>query len=186
MNFEMVIQTIDTIHEVKSKDKFNNTIYWEAKEMMQADTYPQIVDLGNEQIAELLQRINFGHLGCSRNDRPYVIPIHFAHTKSGIYFYTTEGLKTDILDDNPVVCLQVEDIQDREHWQSVIITGTAERLHAADEISRAMKLIKAINPKLAPAWSVRWLDEWVRSNVGVVYRISPEVMTGRTTLAKSS
>jgi nitroimidazol reductase NimA-like FMN-containing flavoprotein (pyridoxamine 5'-phosphate oxidase superfamily) len=150
--------------------------------MIEARTVPQIVDLSSAEIGSMLKRVNFGHLGVCRNNRPYVVPIHFAYGKPDIYFYTTEGLKTDILDENPTVCLQVEDIQDREHWQSVIVVGTAERLETQREIHHAMKLIKAVNPKLAPAWSVRWLDGWIRSNVEVVYRVAPEIETGRRTV----
>ena len=143
---------------------------------------PQIVDLSNDAISELLQRIHFGHLGVCRDNRPYVIPIHFAYGKPGIYFYTTEGMKTEIIDANPTVCLQIEDIDDRENWQSVIVTGKAERLKTEGEIDHAMKLIRSVNPKLVPAWSVRWMDDWVRSNVEVIYSISPETTTGRMTL----
>ncbi len=93
-------------------------------------------------------------------------------------------MKTDILDENPTVCLQLEDIKDRDNWKSLIIIGKAERLSEPQEIETAMKMIKKINPRLSPAWSIRWLDNWVRSNVEVVYRITPETMSGRTTLVK--
>jgi len=152
--------------------------------MIEAKTLPEIVDLGNDEIDILLTKINFGHLGLSKDDRPYVVPIHFAYGKPGIYFFTTEGMKTDILDENPTVCLQLEDIKDRDNWKSLIIIGKAERLSEPQEIETAMKMIKKINPRLSPAWSIRWLDNWVRSNVEVVYRITPETMSGRTTLDK--
>jgi len=143
---------------------------------------PQIVDMGNKEIKELLQRTNFGHLGLSRNNRPYVIPIHFAYDKRGIYFFTTEGLKTEIIDENPTMCLQVEDVVDREHWQSVIVIGTAVRIAAERERDKAMRLIMAVNPKLAPAWSIRWMDDWIRTMDDVVFRIDPETTTGRATV----
>ncbi len=152
--------------------------------MIESKTLPEIVDLGNTEIDDLLTKINFGHLGLSKDDRPYVVPIHFAYGKPGIYFFTTEGMKTDILDENPTVCLQLEDIQDRDNWKSLIIIGKAERLSEPQEIETAMKMIKKINPRLSPAWSIRWLDNWVRSNVEVIYRITPETMSGRTTLDK--
>src|SRR5215470_13479631 len=98
--------------------------------------YVQIVDLDNKEIKDLLEHVNFGHLGLSRNDTPYVIPIHFAYADSGIYFFTTEGKKTDIIDENPIVCLQVEDVQDRDHWESVIITGTAELLTSEKDVDK--------------------------------------------------
>lgn len=153
--------------------------------MREATTLPQIVDMGNEEIAGLLQRTNFGHLGLCREDRPYVIPIHFAYGKPGILFYTTEGLKTEMIEENPTVCLQVEEIKDDGHWKSVIITGTAERLTTPREIDRAMGLLKQVDPDLIPAWSVRWLDDLIRVNRPAVYRIATAVKTGRRTLDKA-
>ncbi|MGE3467442.1 MAG: pyridoxamine 5'-phosphate oxidase family protein [Pyrinomonadaceae bacterium] len=152
--------------------------------MIETRNVPEIVDLGNDEIARLLREVNFGHLGLSRDDRPYVVPVHFAYDEPHVFFFTTEGLKTDIIDVNSTVCLQVEDVKDRENWQSVILTGKAERLISDPDKGNALELIKAVNPKLSPAWSVRWLDGWVRSNVEVIYRITPEFITGRRTLAK--
>jgi len=151
--------------------------------MIETRHVPQIVDLDNDEIHEILTRVTFGHLGLCRDEIPYVVPIHFAYGDPGIFFYTTEGLKTDIIDGNPNVCLQIEEIKDRENWKSVIINGEAERLKTERQINGAMKLIKAVNPHLSPAWSVRWLDDWVRSNVEVVYRITPTSTSGRRTLA---
>ena len=152
--------------------------------MIESRTLPQIVELSNDEISGLLQRVNFGHLGVCRDNRPYVVPIHFAYGKPGIYFFTTEGLKTEMIAENPTVCLQVEEIEDREHWQSVIVTGTAEQLETQREIDHAMELIKAVNPKLVPAWSIRWIDDDIRVNTEVVFRISTETSTGRRTLAR--
>lgn len=152
--------------------------------MIESTTLPQIVELGNDEIIDLLRRTNFGHLGVCRDNRPYVVPIHFAYGKPGIYFFTTEGLKTEMITENPTVCLQVEEIEDGEHWQSVIITGTAEQLQTQREIDHAMKLIMAANPKLVPAWSIRWIDDDIRVNTEAVYRISTEISTGRRTLEK--
>jgi len=147
--------------------------------MTEAKRLPQITDLDREDINALLSRVHYGHLGLSDEGRPYVLPIDFAYGKPGIYFYTTEGMKTDIIEKNAMVCLQVEDIRSDVDWESVIVTGTAEQLTSEDEIDAAMKLIKELNPNLSPAWSIRWLDDQVRSNVAVVYRITPEIVTGR-------
>jgi nitroimidazol reductase NimA-like FMN-containing flavoprotein (pyridoxamine 5'-phosphate oxidase superfamily) len=68
----------------------------------------------------------------------------------------------------------------------VIVTGEAERLTERKEIDGAMKFIMAVNPTLTPAISIHWLDQWIRSNVDVVYRITPATITGRTTLERST
>jgi nitroimidazol reductase NimA-like FMN-containing flavoprotein (pyridoxamine 5'-phosphate oxidase superfamily) len=140
---------------------------------------PQVVDLGRSEIETLLSSIRYGHLAMSRDDKPYVVPIHFAYGKAGVYFYTTEGLKTEIIEANPEVCLQAEHIQEATNWQSVIIKGTAKRLESEDQIEAGVKALKDVNPRLVPAWSVRWMDGWVRSNVEAVYRITVLEMTGR-------
>jgi nitroimidazol reductase NimA-like FMN-containing flavoprotein (pyridoxamine 5'-phosphate oxidase superfamily) len=150
--------------------------------MIELTTYPQIVDLNKKEIGQLLRRVHFGHLGLSKGRVPYVIPIHFAYRPEGIYFYTTEGLKTRIMDKNPVVCLQAEDIHDREHWESVIVTGRAERLTGEADLGRAMKVLKRLNERLIPAWSIRWTDDSIRSNIEAVYRISADTISGRKTL----
>ena len=74
--------------------------------MIEAKTLPQIVDMGRDEIAELLSRINFGHLGVCKENRPYVVPIHFAYGRPGIYFYTTEGMKTPPIPSHPPFFLQ--------------------------------------------------------------------------------
>jgi nitroimidazol reductase NimA-like FMN-containing flavoprotein (pyridoxamine 5'-phosphate oxidase superfamily) len=121
----------------------------------------------------------------ARDDKPYVVPIHFAYEKPSIYFYTTEGLKTEMLDVNPEVCLQAEHIQEATNWESIIIRGKAKRLESEAQIDKAVEAIKDVNPRLVPAWSVRWMDGWVRSNVEAIYRIAISEMTGRRAFLKT-
>jgi len=132
------------------------------------------------EIDEFLVRIGYGHLACARDDRPYVVPVHYAYRKPDIYIYTTEGLKTDIIRANPHVCLQVEEVIDNEDWRSVVVTGDAEQITKLNLKEEAIRLIRSTNPTLSPAISIRWVDNWIRENIGVVYRLRPETVTGRS------
>ena len=154
--------------------------------MIEAKTLVQIVEMGPEDTKKLLERVRYGHLACTRDEQPYVVPIHYAYKDPDVFIFTTEGKKTGIIKDNPKVCLQVEEVIYRRHWQSVIVTGEAERLTERKEIDGAMEFITAVNPTLTPAISIHWLDQWIRSNVDVVYRITPATITGRTTLERST
>ncbi|MBK9766329.1 MAG: pyridoxamine 5'-phosphate oxidase family protein [Chloracidobacterium sp.] len=60
----------------------------------------EVEELSRPQIVELLDRIDYGHLACSLNDLPYVIPVHFVHDNGEIFVYTTEGKKSRILSVN--------------------------------------------------------------------------------------
>jgi nitroimidazol reductase NimA-like FMN-containing flavoprotein (pyridoxamine 5'-phosphate oxidase superfamily) len=131
----------------------------------------------------LLKALDYGHLGCARADgRPYVVPIHYAYDEPNIYIFTTDGMKTEYIAANPEVCLQVEDVQDSAHWRSVIVNGRAEALTKPEEKEHVMQLITKRNPTLTPALSRMWVDAWGRANVVTVYRIRPEIVSGRQTV----
>jgi nitroimidazol reductase NimA-like FMN-containing flavoprotein (pyridoxamine 5'-phosphate oxidase superfamily) len=67
---------------------------------------------------KLLMRARFGHLGCAREGRPYFLPMHYAYDGKELYFYATQGMKTQFMNGNPQVSLQVKDILDSSHWRA--------------------------------------------------------------------
>lgn len=144
----------------------------------------EVKEMSHGEIEDVLKRIGYGHLGCSQNNHPYVIPIHFACDDRNIYIYTTEGKKSTMIDANPEVCLQVEEVVDNENWISVIVIGDAEKLADDNERQRALAAITAANPSLTPATSTRWVDKWVREqrDIGIIYRIKRRMTTGRRTV----
>ena len=145
----------------------------------------EIEDLSEKEITAMLSRLGYGHLACCRGDVPYVVPVNFAFEEGRIYLYTTEGKKADFIASNPNVCLQAEDVVDNRHWQSVIVDGVASEIEDGDEREYALKLIVKVNPTLTPAVSIRWMDEWVRENIEVIYLIRPTATSGRRALDRT-
>ncbi len=106
-----------------------------------------------EIINSIINQALIGHLACSISDQPYVVPIAFGYDGTYIYFHSgPAGKKTDILKENPRVCLSfetsVEIAQDFEsacnwsfHYSSVIADGHAEILTLLAEKSTALKCI---------------------------------------------
>ena len=141
----------------------------------------KVEDMPVDEMKALLQAVGFGHLGCARDNRPYVVPMHFAYDSECVYFLTTEGMKTSYIEHNPQVCLQVEEVQDAAHWRSVMVTGRAERLTASEDTEHAMQLIARRNPTLTPALNLTQIDAWGRANNIALYRLRPEVLDGRKT-----
>lgn len=141
----------------------------------------KVEEMSQGEIRALLLRGSFGHLGCSRDGRPYVVPMHYSYDSQDLYFFTTEGMKTEFIEANPQVCFQVEEITDARHWRSCMVTGRAERIRRAEEMERAMQIITENNPTLTPAINRTELDSWGRSNTVAVYRIRPEIIDGRKT-----
>ncbi len=134
---------------------------------------------------DVLERIRFGHLGMAQDNEPYVVPINFAYIEPDIYIYTTEGLKWEIIQVNPKVCINVDEITDNRDWKSVVVRGEAVRLTDADEIKTAREQLVKVNPTLTPAVSVQWMDHWVRENVEVILKITPTSISGRRSVKGS-
>lgn len=145
----------------------------------------EIQDMNRSDTEVLLASLNYGHLGCSEDGQPYVVPIHFAAEGPEIYVYTTDGKKSRIIEKNPLICLQAENVVDNENWKSVIISGRAVQVTDEAERLRALNLISRINPTMTPAISIRWMDSWVRENIEVIYRIETTWITGRATVART-
>jgi len=139
----------------------------------------EVLDLSEREIEDMLMRNNYGHFACALNDKPYVMPINFVYEMPFLYLYTTVGMKSQMLDMNPHVCLQVEEIVDRGDWRSIIVHGNATRIIDPVERERIFKMILETNPTLTPAMSIRWTDNWIRENKEVVYRIDPTEKNGR-------
>ncbi|HEX6625466.1 MAG TPA: pyridoxamine 5'-phosphate oxidase family protein [Pyrinomonadaceae bacterium] len=142
----------------------------------------EIKDMPRGEMLALLLRVGYGHLGCARDGHPYVVPMHYAFDSQDIYFFTTEGTKTEFISANHEVCFQVEEVTDALHWRSVMVTGRAKRLTEWDELERAMQLITERNPTLTPALNKTEIGAWKRRNSIAVYRVRPEAFYGRTTI----
>jgi nitroimidazol reductase NimA-like FMN-containing flavoprotein (pyridoxamine 5'-phosphate oxidase superfamily) len=141
----------------------------------------EITEMSREAAAALLARAAYGHLGCARDGHPYVVPMNYAYEAGDIYFFTTEGTKTEFISANGEVCFQVEEVEDALHWRSVMATGRAERLTAPEELERAMQLLAARNPALAPALNRTKIGAWTRLAHIALYRIRPAAVYGRKT-----
>ena len=141
----------------------------------------KVEDMSPAEMHALLQRESFAHLGCARDNRPYVLPMNYAYDGKELYFFTTQGMKTQYIKANSQVCLQVEEINDSTHWKSVVVIGRANELTSAEETQRAMKLITQSNPSLTPAISATQLDSLGRAVDIALYRITPEIIDGRKT-----
>src|SRR4051812_30300758 len=142
----------------------------------------EVLDMPENEVEEVLLRVGYGHFACARDNKPYVVPINYAYDKQNIYIYTTEGMKSEIINANPHVCLQVEELLEDGSWKSVVVMGEAKKIVATQEREKAVDLIRSSNPTLLPALAIKWANNWIRKNVEVVYRIVPARITGRHSL----
>ncbi|HEX7175670.1 MAG TPA: pyridoxamine 5'-phosphate oxidase family protein [Pyrinomonadaceae bacterium] len=141
----------------------------------------EVKEMSQGETLALLLRGKLGHLGCSRDGHPYVVPMNYAYDAECLYFFTTEGTKTEYMAANHEVCFQVEEIADATRWSSVMALGRAERVTKPEETERAMRLIVERNPDLTPALNETKIGAWKRLNHIAIYRVRPHSIHGRKT-----
>ena len=103
-------------------------------------------NLTNTEIDELLNKSQFGHLGCHSDGKTYVVPISFAFDNTRIVGLTTPGLKVDLMRKNPEVCVCVDDIVSLTNWRSIILWGQFEELEGQEAAVATGLLIDKYGP----------------------------------------
>jgi len=66
-----------------------------------------ISEMTRPECISLLKSARLGRLACVRDNRPYVVPIHFAFGDNFIFSFSLLGKKVEWMRQNPHVCLQV-------------------------------------------------------------------------------
>jgi nitroimidazol reductase NimA-like FMN-containing flavoprotein (pyridoxamine 5'-phosphate oxidase superfamily) len=94
-------------------------------------TICMIGELSPSQIEQLLHEQVVGRIGCHSRGRTYVVPVTYAYVDGAILSHTGNGLKVQMMRENPSVCFEVEDLH-LPQWSSVIVQGRYEELSGAD------------------------------------------------------
>jgi nitroimidazol reductase NimA-like FMN-containing flavoprotein (pyridoxamine 5'-phosphate oxidase superfamily) len=141
-----------------------------------------INELDTTECAAVLQRTVLGRLGCSHDDQPYVVPIYFCYDIElhCLYGFSSIGQKVNWMRQNPRVCLEVDEIDDKNHWRSVVVVGRYGEIHddprEAEARRRAERLFQERHKWWLPGAAT------VRSKPrehAVMFRITIEDVTGR-------
>ena len=128
--------------------------------------------LAPDEIESMLYRHHVGRLGCSANDRPYVVPINYGYDGACLYGWATIGRKIEVMREQPLVCFEVDEVQGPTNWRSVLAEGLYEELTDERERRAALVLLDGQGPGLVP----RALDASTRI---VIFRIRLTDRSGR-------
>ena len=75
-----------------------------------------------------LSRASLGRLACARDNQPYIVPIYFVYEEPYLYGFTTLGQKVEWMRSNPLVCVELDEVEDPEQWMSILVFGSFEEL----------------------------------------------------------
>ena len=101
--------------------------------------------LTDEEIEATLRRHRVGRIGCSANDRPYVVPITYAYDGEFVYGYSGLGRKIEVMREQPLVCFEVDEIDGDASWRGVIAEGVFEEISGDAARRDALERLKSVN-----------------------------------------
>ena len=98
-----------------------------------------IENLTNEQIEEVLKDNVWGHLGCNDGFNTYVYPFNYLYDGKYITCHSQRGFKTQVMQQNNRVCLQVDEVRDDNNWKSVMVLGEYQEVEDEREYNDASR-----------------------------------------------
>jgi nitroimidazol reductase NimA-like FMN-containing flavoprotein (pyridoxamine 5'-phosphate oxidase superfamily) len=140
-----------------------------------------ITEMTSEECREILARTGFGHLGCSRDDEPYVVPMYFAYETDYLYGFSTFGRKIEWMRSNPNVCIEVDEVTGHSSWASVIINGRYQELSDTPEHSSERRHAYSLLEKRTLWFQTAQASKELRTTQPfppIFYRIHIDAITG--------
>jgi uncharacterized protein len=141
-----------------------------------------ITRMRTKECRDLLARLGFGRLACACNDRPYIVPIYFCFDADRLYGFSTLGQKILWMRQNPLVCVEADEIRGHDDWESVIVLGRYVEVSGGPEGAAARKRVRAMLEKRPLWWQSGYTISQVRRKPDTVtliyYCILIEKLTG--------
>jgi len=111
-----------------------------------------IQELTRQASLDLLARTRLGRLACSQGGQPYVVPIYFAYHDECLYGFATVGQKIEWMRANPLVCVEVDEMDGPERWVTVLVFGRYEELSDTPEWAAARTVAHTLLRRHAAWW----------------------------------
>ena len=143
-----------------------------------------IHEMTSSECSDALEHAHVGRLACAHDNQPYIVPMNFASDGTFLYLYgfTTLGQKIEWMRSNPLVCFEIDEVVNHNHWLSVIVFGRYEELPETEEFESARERAYAYLQKRVMWWEPAYISQEHRAQphslTPIFFRIRIERMTG--------
>ena len=98
---------------------------------------PTFRTLSTDEARALLARHRVGRLAYAWRQRVDIEPLHYALDGDWLYLRTQQGTKLSMLEHQPWVAFEVDEVRDDFDWESVVVHGSVQRLEDPREGAEA-------------------------------------------------
>lgn len=141
-------------------------------------------ELSNAEINQFLKENIYGRIGCHAFGKTYIVPISYAYENDTVYCHTFDGLKIQMMHNNPSVCFEVDKLYDMADWKSVIAQGVFEELEGEAREKGIAVLLDRTTPsnvsetvKISTQWP--FPEKHTENITGIIFKIELKEKTGR-------
>ncbi|MEO8077640.1 MAG: pyridoxamine 5'-phosphate oxidase family protein [Acidobacteriota bacterium] len=137
-------------------------------------------EMTESECRAMLARTQIVRLACARSNQPYIVPIHVDLDGDYLYGYSGQGQKIEWMRENPLVCLEADEMASQRAWATVVVLGRYEELPAAPDYADLRRRAEQLFQR-HPMW---WEPAAVPLEGGdyrapVLFRIQIVQVTGR-------
>jgi hypothetical protein len=143
-------------------------------------------ELTDAEIEKVLTSNVIGRIGCCANQKMLVVPITYVYDGTFVIGHTVEGMKIELLRQNPECCFEVDEMTSISNWRSVIAWGKYEELEGEEAKNAVEKLMEKLAtlspsetshpPRMGPTSIHRTQTQGKNP---IIYRIRLSEKTGR-------
>jgi len=139
-----------------------------------------IQEMTERECRAMLARRHVARLACARNNQPYIVPIHVDLDGEFLYGFAVLGQKIEWMRQNPLVCLEIDELTTDWQWASVVVFGHYEELPHTSEYEGERSVAERLFQR-HPAW---WEPASIpigahEQHTPIVFRIRISRETGR-------
>ena len=131
---------------------------------------------------EILTRLGYGRLACACNNRPYIIPFYFVFDVDRLCCFSTLGRKIEWMRENPLVCVEAEEVRSHDDWATVVVLGKYTEIPNTREYAKGRERVRSLLQKRSLWWQSGYSAIQARRRghapIPVFYSIKIEEMTG--------
>ena len=100
---------------------------------------------------ELLKRTRVGRLACAYEGQPYIVPIYCTYHANNLYSFSRLGQKIVWMRENPLVCVEADELAGSNDWATVVVLGKYEELPDTPQHEEHRKFAYELLQR-RPAW----------------------------------
>ncbi|MCL6650867.1 hypothetical protein A6R70_01015 [Agrobacterium rubi] len=143
-----------------------------------------VQEMTTPECRAMLEANSMCYLGCIAAGKPYIVPLQYLYHGGMIYAFSMQGKKIESLRMDPHVCLQLDHVETKQEWQSVLVEGRYQELPDDEkwhgEHMYAWSLLQEKNDWWEPgAYKPAGIEPPKPASLPVFFSVEIETLSGR-------